>query len=132
MKTEPERILLYWLPVVVLCAAIFVQSCFASPDLGPTFPMKDKVLHMTAYGVLAALFYRACGATWPGRMSPVLMLVVSVLFASLYGVSDELHQSLVAARHADVGDGIADFAGSILGAGATMIVNAKRGRWGVK
>ncbi len=116
MKTAPRTFFIYWLPVIALCAAIFVQSSFPSPDLGLSFPLKDKVMHMVAYGLLAVLFYRACRVTWPGKLSPAQLLVISVLFASLYGVSDEFHQSFVAARQADGYDVLADFLGSLLGA----------------
>lgn len=116
MKIPSRTCLYYWLPVLALCVAIFVQSCFATPDLGFSFPLKDKMLHMSVYGLLAALFYRAWRWTWPGRFNPVQMLVASVLFAALYGVSDELHQAFVAARQADGYDVLADIAGSFLGA----------------
>ena len=88
---------------------------FSSPDVKLSFPLKDKVMHMAAYGLLAALFYRACRVTWYGRLSPTQLLAISVCFASLYGVSDEFHQSFVASRQADALDGVADVAGSVLG-----------------
>ena len=116
MKTAPRTFFIYWLPVIAFCAAIFVQSSFPSPDLGLSFPLKDKVMHMVAYGLLALLVYRACRVTWPGKLSPGQLLVISVLFASLYGLSDEVHQSFVPARHADGYDVLADFLGSLLGA----------------
>jgi VanZ family protein len=87
--------------------------------------MKDKVLHMLAYGLLAILFYRASRLTWPGRLSPMLLLVISVLFATFYGATDEFHQSFVAARTADVLDGLADFVGSLLGTWGYMTLIAK-------
>lgn len=105
-----------WLPVILLCLAIFLQSCFSSPDMGLSFPMKDKALHLAAYGLLAALFVRACRWTWPGRLSGVQLMLLGIGFATLYGLSDEFHQSLVAARQAELMDVAADFAGSILGA----------------
>jgi VanZ family protein len=126
MKIMQRKILLNWLPVVGLCTVIFVQSSFAAPDLGPVFPFKDKVLHMAAYGLLAVLCYRACRLTWPGHLHPAPLLTISVLFATLYGVSDEFHQSFVAARQADVWDWIADFAGSLIGAAGYMIINQSR------
>ncbi|MBR9986421.1 MAG: VanZ family protein [Desulfosarcina sp.] len=116
MKTAPRTFFIYWLPVIALGAAIFVQSSFPAPDLGLSFPLKDKVMHMVAYGLLAVLFCRACRVTWPERLSPMQLLAISVLFASLYGVSDEFHQSFVAARQADAYDVLADFLGSLLGA----------------
>lgn len=115
-----------WLLVVGLCLAIFVQSCFATPDLGATFPFKDKLLHLAAYGVLAALFYRACRLSWPGRFAPVLLMTISIIFATLYGVSDEFHQSFVNARQADGADVLADFVGSIFGAVGYLIVHHAR------
>ena len=131
MKTVQRRLLLTWLPVLALCAVIFFQSIFPSPDLGPAFPLKDKVMHMAAYGLLAALFYRACRVTWPGRLSAVQLLVISVCFASLYGVSDEFHQLFVVSRQADVMDGVADVAGSILGALGYLWLTSRGGRHGL-
>ena len=123
-----KHCLLCWLPVMALCLAIFVQSSFPSLDLGLSFPLKDKVLHMAAFGLLAALSYRACRVTWPGRLSPLQLLVISVLFASLYGVSDEIHQSFVATRQADVMDVVADFAGSVLGVMGYRLATFQGGR----
>ena len=127
MKTAQKNFFIDWLPVMALCVAIFVQSSFPSPDLGPSFPLKDKVLHMAAYGLLAALFFRACRVTWPSRLSPAKLLVISICLATLYGVSDEFHQSFVAVRQADAMDGVADFAGSILGALIYMKVAYRQG-----
>jgi VanZ family protein len=127
MKMNRRHFFYYWMPVIALCLAIFVESCFPTPPLGPSFPMKDKVLHILAYGLLAILFCRASRITWPERLSPMQLLVISVLFATLYGATDEFHQSFVAARTADVLDGLADFMGSILGTWGYMTLIAKRG-----
>lgn len=118
--------MVYWLPVMALCLAIFAQSSFASLDVGPIFPLKDKALHMAVYGLLAVLFYRACESTWPDRMSPTGLLVISVSFATLFGVSDEFHQSFVATRHADALDVVADFTGSIAGAWGYMLLMVRK------
>jgi len=106
----------HWLPVIALCLVIFLQSSFPSPELGPSFPLKDKLLHMAAYGLLAILFARACRETWPGRLYRKQLLFVSIGFATLYGLGDELHQSLVASRQAEGWDVVADFAGGAMGA----------------
>ena len=126
MKIMQKQFLYYWLPVAVFGAAIFVQSGFPSPDLGPSFPMKDKVLHMAAYGILAALVCRACRATWPGQ-STLQLLAVSVCLATLYGLGDEFHQTFVAARQADWFDVLADLMGSILGAAGYVAVTRNSG-----
>ena len=128
LKPAQKKWLLYWLPVMALCLAIFIQSSFPSPGLGLSFPLKDKVLHMAAYSVLAALFYRASRMTWSDRLSPVQLALISICFGTLYGATDEIHQLFVAARQADVMDGVADFAGSILGAMGYMLVAFQRGR----
>jgi VanZ family protein len=112
-------------PVLALCAAIFIQSSFPSPDLGPSFPMQDKVLHLMCYGLLAALCFRACRLTWPDWNLLYRVLFVSVLFASLYGAGDEFHQSFVAARQADGFDLLADTIGSLLGATLWLLVTRK-------
>ena len=117
---------LYWFAVVALCATIFVQSCFPPLELGPRFPFRDKFLHVLAYGLLATIFSVACRATWPERLAAVPLLVISVAVATLFGVSDEIHQSFVAARQLDVADGVANFVGSLLGAAGAMWVSARR------
>lgn len=105
----------YWFPVVFYCAAIFVQSCYPSPDSLSSFPLGDKSLHFLAYAVMAGLFFRALGKTRP-QWRFLWIAILSVLLTTLYGVSDEFHQSFVAARMADGLDILADFSGGIFGA----------------
>ena len=116
MITVLRKIVVYWLPVAALCAALFTQSSYPSIDTGLSFPLQDKLAHMIAYGVLAALFFRAGHATWPDNLSVKQLFWISVLFAGLYGVSDELHQAFVPARQADPYDLFADLIGSFIGA----------------
>ncbi len=106
--------LFYWLPVIFYCTAIFAQSAFPSPEGLPTFAGADKLLHGATYAILGILFFRAC------RTSPVggnlkHVAVISILFASCYGISDEFHQYFVAARSADALDAAADIAGAAVG-----------------
>ena len=121
----------HWLPVVVLCLAIFVFSSFPSPSLGPVFPLKDKLLHMAVYGTLAALFARAYQITWPKRLNPLSLMVISAGFATFYGLSDELHQHFVTSRHADTLDGLANLLGSLIGAAGYVLIFRFHGnhRW---
>jgi VanZ family protein len=78
------------------------------------------VLHFIAYALLGALFLRAFKTT---RIKHHLKLIfaLSVLFSSLYGISDEIHQSFVPYRTADVMDVIADILGSVFGVGAFLL-----------
>ena len=41
-------------------------------------------------------------------------MLLSILSASLYGISDEIHQYFIPFREADIFDGIADFMGAIV------------------
>jgi VanZ family protein len=41
--------------------------------------------------------------------------MLAVVAATVYGVSDEWHQSFVAGRCSEVADVVADFAGSVIG-----------------
>jgi VanZ family protein len=108
-------ILRFWLPVIVWCTIIFVQSASAVPDVVPKLPHIDKVLHLGVFGLLGILLCRAF-STVPGlRRRTWLLVTLSTLLTALYGVSDEWHQSFVAARTADAADVVADTLGGFLG-----------------
>ena len=116
----------YWVPVILFCTLIFVQSSHPVPESLPRFPYVDKLLHVGAYALLSILFFRAYRTTPLGnRISAAMAL--SILSAGLYGISDELHQYFVPFRSADVLDALADFVGSALGA-LTAAAAAGKGR----
>jgi VanZ family protein len=46
--------------------------------------------------------------------SPIILALLSIAFCSLYGLSDEWHQSFVVGREADSADWLADTSGSVL------------------
>ncbi|MBW2108783.1 MAG: hypothetical protein JRI36_08975, partial [Deltaproteobacteria bacterium] len=66
-ENRTHRFIRYWLPVIVYCAAIFVQSCFPSPRAVPSIWNLDKAVHFVAYGVLGVLFYRALKSAQTAR-----------------------------------------------------------------
>ena len=68
-----------------------------------TFPYADKLVHGVTFGILATFIYLA----WR-RFGWALAL------ASLYGVSDEVHQRFVPGRSADVTDWLADTLGALV------------------
>ena len=105
----------YWFPVWFFCIIIFIQSQFPASKHVPDFEFSDKLLHAGAYAVLSILFFRALRAAKKRRKTAVILLL-SIIFTTLYGVSDELHQHFVPSRTADVMDIAADFIGSIAGA----------------
>ena len=113
-----RRILFYWGPVAGYAGLIFYLSAQSHPDedlpslLGS---VNDKVLHAMEYAGLGGLCYRAF--RW-GVDGPVAAraLFFAILTASLYGLTDEVHQLFVPLRESSWQDWLADVTGSTLGA----------------
>jgi VanZ family protein len=104
-----------WAPVVVWAALIFTLSSFHSLPHPPR--VSDKHAHVGFYAVLSALLVRAlAGAAWSGITTRVALAAFAL--ATLYGVSDELHQRFVPGREASAADLFADSVGAAMAAGA--------------
>jgi len=96
--------------LLAYCGLIFFLSSQSKLiDTPLDFPNKDKLVHAIAYAMMG---YAAWSAFRHHLEKAALLAVVSVLFASLYGVSDEFHQSFVEGRNADVWDWLADTVGA--------------------
>ena len=114
MIVRYKNFLFYWFPIIIYCLIIFIQSSYPSPETVPDLPYLDKLLHFSAYAVLGALFLRAFQTT--GFKNNVkLVIMLSILASSFYGISDELHQYFVPCRNADIMDVLTDIVGSICG-----------------
>lgn len=105
----------YWLPVILYCLLIFIQSSYPVSQSLPAIPHMDKLAHIVAYALLGFLFFRAFQSTSIWK-SAVLIVILSALASSMFGISDEIHQHFVPSRTADIVDVLADVAGSFLGA----------------
>ena len=94
-------------------AVIFGMSSLS----GSSVPEGPPALgHFMLYAVLGALYYLALpGGTRAWRV------VLAIGLASVYGVSDEFHQSFVPGRTPDVMDWLVDTAGAML---AVLVVRA--------
>lgn len=111
-------VLRLWGPVCAYAALIFYMSSQSHPEDQMPFVthFSDKVMHTVEYAVLGALCYRAIrysGHDWWRRYA----IPVAVLLASLYGVSDEVHQAFVPFRDSSWLDWVADTIGGAVGAG---------------
>ena len=99
------------IPVVCIAVAITVLSHISAPpmvDMG--FEFQDKILHVLAYTCFGIAFSLALFARRPDMPKRRFMLIV-VLATALFGLYDELHQSLVPNRQAGIDDWIADCIG---------------------
>ena len=90
------------------CLFIFWLSDQPSLNVPMWFPHQDKIYHAGAYFIMAVFAWR----TFRHLFSKPL--IVSALFCSLYGLSDEWHQSFVAGRYSDISDWLADISGAAL------------------
>ena len=114
MLPKIKSITYYWLPLIAYCVFIYIQSSYPSPQRLPSFEFSDKLLHFGAYAVMGVLFYRAY-QTLPFKANIQLVVLLSMISASLYGVSDEIHQSFVPYRDGSFLDVIADVLGAVCG-----------------
>jgi len=119
-----RRFFVYALPPLLYAGFIFylsAQSALPSPGIEGF----DKVEHLAAYALLGALIARGFYGYGVARQKALLL---GVLFGTLYGISDEYHQSFVPGRTADWKDAVADLLGSSFGAGAWSMIVAVRPR----
>ena len=113
------QVLWYWVPAALYAALIFFLSAQSHPeDDLPSFLFKevsDKVLHAVEYGILAVLCYRAF--RWAaGPAIARQAVVLAILTASVYGITDEVHQAFVPLRESSWQDWLADTIGAAIGA----------------
>src|SRR3989344_7686966 len=73
--------------------------------------LKDKTLHVIEYFILSVLTYNAFKTN---KFLNKNLFLYSILFSTLYGVSDEFHQLFVIGREFSIYDIISDFVGSSL------------------
>ena len=114
MLPQIRRFIYHWLPLIGYCVFIYIQSSYPSPEQLPAFEFSDKLLHFGAYAVMGILFYRAY-QTLPLRHNIRLLVLLSMISASLYGISDEIHQSFVPYRDGSFTDAVADTFGAVCG-----------------
>jgi VanZ family protein len=118
-RGEIVPIFWYWLPVALYAGMVFYLSSQPHPDEHlPSFLFKDvsdKVLHAVEYAVLGGLCYRALRWGTSGAVASYALLF-AIVTASLYGITDEVHQFFVPFRESSWLDWLADTAGASVGA----------------
>ncbi|MBM3859920.1 MAG: hypothetical protein FJ395_09755 [Verrucomicrobia bacterium] len=106
----------FWLPALLWAATIFVLSSMppvVPPEKKPPLLIipTDKLAHAGAYALLGGLVLFALRRAHNMRLPKAVVL--AILLASAYGISDEWHQSFVPNRQA----GLDDCAANAIGAG---------------
>ena len=116
----------YWGPVCGYAGLIFFLSSQPHPEEDlPSFVnlFSDNVLHAIEYAVLGGLCYRAfhwgTNESWRRRAVPL-----AILLASLYGISDEVHQAFVPFRDSSWYDWLADTIGATIGAAVVRRIHS--------
>jgi VanZ family protein len=113
------QVLWYWVPVGLYAGAVFYLSAQSHPeDQLSSFLLKevsDKVLHAVEYGILSLLCYRAF--RWAAGPAVARQAVVlAIVTASVFGITDEVHQFFVPLRESSWQDWLADTIGAAIGA----------------
>lgn len=126
------KVLSLWGPVVLIMAGIFAVS--AMPDPGrPPAGLSDKGAHVIAYAVLGGALIRALASGRATALTP-WRLGAAIVLTSVYGISDEVHQSFVPGRTPDWLDVLADAVGAVAGvlgmAGVMLVHERMRARRG--
>lgn len=106
--------------------AVVIISLSSVP--GKNFPeaawlAHDKVIHFGEYGLFGFLVAKAMNTrvTASGRI-----FLITLLLAGLFGMLDELYQSIIPGRDSSVNDWIADVAGILLGSGVYIWLKYRR------
>ena len=110
---------MYWLPAAATAVLIFGLSHQAAlPDIPGGIP--DWVAHGLEYGFFTLTLVFATTRGFDAARRTPARVGVAVLIASLYGVSDEFHQSFVG-RDATVKDWSADTVGAMIMAAVILL-----------
>lgn len=107
---EKNRDLIF---LLAWCGLIFTLSHQPSLPLSKLtfFSNQDKLHHAIAYAIMALLCWRFLEHL---SLKQKVRIVISLLFCSLFGISDEWHQSFIPGREADILDWLADTTGAAL------------------
>lgn len=102
-----------WSPAAAYAGLIFFLSSIPAKSMpAGRFWDFDKIIHAVEYMVLATLLWFAFTRTV--RLAPRRLAAAVFILCTLYGASDELHQSFVPGRASSWGDVLADAFGALV------------------
>lgn len=109
--------------LVLYCTFIYWLSDQPKLSTPQVFKHQDKLLHLGAYFVMGVL------AWWSFKSllnNPTALAISTLAFCSLYGWSDEWHQSFVPGRYSSLSDWIADTIGAALSIGVLSYIHFRK------
>ena len=104
-----------WSALVGYCGLIFWLSAQEKLPVPQVFDVQDKFMHTAAYFVMGVFSWRAFQHA---NLKHSHLAIFTILFCSLYGMSDEWHQSFVSGRSPSAWDWLADTVGACLAVGS--------------
>ena len=115
----------YWLPVIAYIGIIFAFSSIHGSSLPGLFPNMDKLEHILEYSLFGLLAGRAIRFTLGGAGRRLLAAGATMGMGAVVALLDELYQSRVPGRSADVLDWIVDVAAVGIAVLATQLVHTR-------
>lgn len=113
---------LRFIPAAFIISCSWYLSSLERIEQMPSFFGADKLVHCICFGILS---FAVALSLYPfiQKKSSFIRILVPVLFIAVYGFIDELHQSYVPGRAADVFDWFADVTGAFLGSTVYFFLN---------
>jgi VanZ family protein len=100
------------IPLLLYMGFIYRLSDGPAPPASHSVP--DWILHGTCYFIFFFLGWVGIHGVWPAGTTRHLLIITFIL-TTLYGMSDEWHQSFVPSRHASLTDIGYDICGAVVG-----------------
>lgn len=99
--------------ILVMGTIFFLSHIPAASLLQPEVDNFDKVAHLAVYAILA---YSMIWWLYPpeNKRSPFKVACITILLCTLYGISDEYHQTFIPGRLSGFDDVIADSLGAAI------------------
>ena len=115
---------------IVYAGLIFGASSVPGDRL-PGVSVSDFLTHAAVYAGFGAILFVWLSSRRGTRKAVALLQAVAL--ASLYGLTDEWHQSFVPGRTPDPADWVADTVGAVVGSSVFVVLAAlwacRRGKW---
>lgn len=114
MKNIYLKRFFYWFPVLIILVSIFYISSKSELPGGKflDIPFLDKIAHLLEYFLLSWFLFRALYYSESVKIKKAIL--ISIVFSSVYGITDEIHQYFVPLRDSSIFDWIFDCIGAVL------------------